>query len=114
MQNKQMNPINKTDQVDEIVKRLRGTSRLSGSDKKVFAINLGSLAFRLNEKNPRGAAKQIVEHSGQAGIWEKRKRFFRFPDEEAPEFGKEGEYALKGGVPSYRQAKGGQPESLSS
>ena len=79
--------------LDGIIERLKGQSRLSPADKKVFVVNLGLLATRLDEAKPLNGAKQIVEHSNQEGIWEKRKRFFRLPGENTPDNGADGEYA---------------------
>jgi hypothetical protein len=78
--------------LDGIIERLKGQSRLSPADKKVFAVNLGLLSARLDEAKPLNGAKQIVEHSNQEGILKKRKRFFRFPGEDTPDNAKEGEY----------------------
>jgi hypothetical protein len=78
---------------DGIIERLKGQSRLSPADKKVFVINLGKLAARIDEAKPLNGAKKIVDHLKQEGIWQKRKRFFRLPGEETPDNGSEGEYA---------------------
>lgn len=90
-QNDKNNP--RTSSLDGIIERLKGQSRLFPADKKVFAINLGLLAARLDEAKPLNGAKQIVKHSNKVGIWEKRKRFFRLPGEEAANNGVDGEYA---------------------
>ena len=90
-QNDKNNP--RTSSLDGIIERLKGQSRLSPADKKVFAINLGLLAARLDEAKPLNGAKQIVKHSNKVGIWEKRKRFFRLPGEDAANNGVDGEYA---------------------
>ena len=60
-QNDKNNP--RTSSLDGIIERLKGQSRLSPADKKVFAINLGLLAARLDEAKPLNGAKQIVKHS---------------------------------------------------
>lgn len=90
-QNNKNNP--RTSSLDGIIERLNRQSRLSPADKKVFAVNLGLLAARLDEAKPLNGAKQIVKHSNQVGIWEKRKRFFRLPGEDASNNGVDGEYA---------------------
>ncbi len=79
--------------IEMITERIRGESRLSSADKRTFAVNLGKLAARINSTKPLLGARKIVQQSEQEGTWEKRKRFFRLPGEDAPEFGKEGEYA---------------------
>ena len=80
-------------QLDGIIERLKGQSRLSSADKKVFAVNLGLLAARIDEAKPLNGAKQIVDHCNQEGIWQKRKRFFRLPGEDTPNNRAAGEYA---------------------
>ena len=79
--------------LDNIIERLKGNSRLSLNDKKRFVLNLGQLASRINKNKPLNGAKQIVGQSGQDGIWQKRKRFFRLPGEDTPDNGVDGEYA---------------------
>ncbi len=90
-QNNKNNP--RTSSLDGMIERLKRQSRLSPADKKVFAVNLGLLAARIDEARPLNGAKQIVEHSNQDGIWEKRKRYFRLPGEDTPSNGVDGEYA---------------------
>ena len=51
------------------------------------------MASRINKNKPLNGAKQIVDQSGQEGIWQKRKRFFRLPGEDTPDNGIDGEYA---------------------
>ena len=93
MKNKANKSTNKPDQIDEIIERLTTAARLSAEDKKIFATNLGKIASRLDNTNPRAGAKKIIEQSGQQGIWQKRKRYFRLPGEDTPSIIKEGEYA---------------------
>jgi hypothetical protein len=93
MQNQDNKNIPRPSLQDGIIERLKGLSRLSPADKKVFVINLGKLAARIDEAKPLNGAKQIVEHSNQDGIWEKRKRYFRLPGEDTPSNGADGEYA---------------------
>ena len=92
MQNQDTKNNPKLSPLNGIIERLKEQSRLSPADKKVFAVNLGLLAARLDEAKPLNGARQIVEHSNQGGIWEKRKRFFRLPGEDAPDNGSDGEY----------------------
>jgi len=93
MQNQDNKNNPRTNSQDGMIERLKGQSRLSPADKKVFAVNLGLLAARIDEARPLNGAKQIVEHSNQDGIWEKRKRYFRLPGEDTPSNGVDGEYA---------------------
>jgi hypothetical protein len=80
-------------QVDLIIEGLKMKSRLSAKDKRRFAMNLGKLAARVDPDKPLRGAKQIIKRSKQKGIEEKRKRYFRFPNEDAPDTGRGGEYA---------------------
>jgi hypothetical protein len=93
MQNKDRITNQKSNKLDNDIERLKSNSRLSLDDKKIFALNLGKLAIRIDEDKPLNGAKQITDKSGQEGIWQKRKRYFRFPDEDTPDNGKGGEYA---------------------
>jgi len=93
MQNQDNKNNPRTNSQDGMIERLKRQSRLSPADKKVFAVNLGLLAARIDEARPLNGAKQIVEHSNQDGIWEKRKRYFRLPGEDTPSNGVDGEYA---------------------
>lgn len=80
--------------VREFTERLEGTKRLSASDKAVFAGNLGELAARLSPDDPLEGAKRIVMKAGLQGLWPtKRKKYFRLPDESAPNLAKDGDYA---------------------
>jgi len=93
MQNKNEITAPKPSQLDNLIERIKGDSRLILDDKKIFALNLGQLASRINENKPLSGAKQIVKKSGRESIWEKRHRYFRFPGEDTPDTGKGGEYA---------------------
>ncbi|MCA3757228.1 MAG: hypothetical protein IM669_06845 [Phenylobacterium sp.] len=80
--------------VRELTERLEGTKRLSASDKAVFAGNLGDLAARISPDDPLEGAKRIVMKAGLQGLWPtKRKKYFRLPDENAPNLAKDGDYA---------------------
>ena len=80
--------------VRELTERLEGTKRLSASDKAVFAGNLGDLAARISPDDPLEGAKRIVMKAGLQGLWPtKRKKYFRLPDENAPNSAKDGDYA---------------------
>lgn len=80
--------------VRELTERLEGTKRLSASDKAVFAGNLGELAARISPDDPLEGAKRIVMKAGLQGLWPtKRKKYFRLPDENAPNLAKDGDYA---------------------
>jgi len=93
MQNKNEIRAPKPSQLDSLIERIKGDSRLILDDKKTFALNLGKLASRIDENKPLNGAKQITDKSGQEGIWQKRKRFFRLPGEDTPDNGIDGEYA---------------------
>lgn len=93
MQNRDKIISQKSNNVDKDIDRLKSNSRLSLNDKKIFAFNMGKLASRIDEDKPLNGAKQITDKSGQEGIWQKRKRYFRFPDEDTLDSGKGGEYA---------------------
>ena len=93
MQNKPEIITPSSSHLDNIIERLKGNSRLSLNDKKIFVLNLGQLASRINKNKPLNGAKQIVDQSGQDSIWQKRKRFFRLPGEDTPDNGVDGEYA---------------------
>ena len=93
MQNKNEITAPKPSQLDNLIERIKGDSRLILDDKKIFVLNLGQLASRINENKPLSGAKQIVKKSGRENIWEKRHRYFRLPGEDTPDTGKGGEYA---------------------
>ena len=84
---------NRPSQLDLIIEGLKMKSRLSAKDKRRFAMNLGKLAARVNPDKPLRGAQQIIKRSKQEGIEEKRKRYFRFPNEDAPDTNRGGEYA---------------------
>ena len=85
--------VDRPSQVDLIIEGLKMKSRLSAKDKRRFAMNLGKLAARVDPDKPLRGAQQIIKRSKQEGIEEKRKRYFRFPNEDAPDTGRGGEYA---------------------
>ena len=85
--------VDRPSQVDLIIEGLKMKSRLSAKDKRRFAMNLGKLAARVDSDKPLRGAQQIIKRSKQEGIEEKRKRYFRFPNEDAPDTGRGGEYA---------------------
>jgi hypothetical protein len=93
MKNKNEITAPKPSQLDNLIERIKGDSRLILNDKKIFVLNLGQLASRINENKPLSGAKQIVKKSGRESIWEKRHRYFRLPGEDTPDTGKGGEYA---------------------
>jgi hypothetical protein len=64
---------------DEAVGRFKSTKRLAAADQRVAAVNMGKLAALLNPQNPLDGAHRIAKESKNAGILEKRKRFFRLP-----------------------------------
>lgn len=78
-----------------IEEQLLRASRLSASDKAAFAINLGDLAARIDKNDPLAGVRRICNASGLEGIWDKRKRFFRIPGEEAPVSSRDGEYGSR-------------------
>jgi hypothetical protein len=78
---------------DNLVARIKSAKRLSPVDRGVFAINMGSLAARINAQKPLQGAQRIIEESKLDGVLEKRKRFFRLPGEDAPKASKDGTYA---------------------
>lgn len=78
--------------IEVAVQRFRATKRLSADDQRTAAINLGKLAASLDQDNPAKAARRIAEESKLAGVLDKRKRFFRLPNEEAPIAAKDGTY----------------------
>jgi hypothetical protein len=78
---------------DSLHDRIAGAKRLSPADKPLFAENMGKLAAELSPGDPLEGVKRIIDGSGLAGIWEKRKRYFRFPGEVASDPGSEGAYA---------------------
>ncbi len=77
---------------DKLSEKISSEKKLSHENRRTFAINLGKLAARLNSADPMAAAKQIIETSGLSGKWEKRKRFFRLPNEATPVSTKDGIY----------------------
>lgn len=77
---------------DSAVQRFKATKRLSAEDQRTAAINLGKLAAFLNPDNPSKAVKQIVAEAKMMEVLDKRKRFFRLPNEEAPIAAKDGTY----------------------
>ena len=85
--------VDRPSQVDLIIESLKTKSRLSAKDKRRFAMNLGKLAARVEPDKPLRGAQQIIKRSKQEGIEEKRKRYFRFPNEDAPDTDRGGEYA---------------------
>lgn len=89
-----MTPNPRKDDLQELVERLGACRRLAAGDKPIFAKNLGDLAVRLSPDDPLEGARRIVMHSGNENLWPtKRKKFFRFPNEEAPPAGTYGDYA---------------------
>jgi hypothetical protein len=77
---------------DAAVQKFKAIKRLSPHDQRMAAINLGKLAATLNPANPSKGAQQIAVESKLVGVLEKRKRFFRLPNEEAPAAAKDGTY----------------------
>lgn len=80
---------------DQLESDILAKARLLGADKAKFAENLGKLAAKVNPANPLLGAQKIIQISGLEGIWEKRKRYFRFPGEDAPAPSKDGEYGSR-------------------
>lgn len=80
---------------DQLESDILAKARLLGADKTKFAENLGKLAAKVNPANPLLGAQRIVQISGLEGVWEKRKRYFRLPGEDAPAPSKDGEYGSR-------------------
>ena len=78
---------------DSLKERIAKTKRLQKGDKPSFACNLGVLAARLSPQDPLEGVRRIIAQSGQRGVWEKRRRYFRLPDEDASDPNSEGAYA---------------------
>ncbi|RYH00371.1 MAG: hypothetical protein EON58_00395 [Alphaproteobacteria bacterium] len=92
---KERSQANSSGREDKLESVILAGSRLSNSDKSKFAENLGKLAARVDPANPRLGAQKMVSISGLEGVWEKRKRFFRLPGEDAPNPTKDGEYGSR-------------------
>jgi hypothetical protein len=77
-----------------IYDRLEEAGRLEAIDKPIFARNLGRLAERISPDKPLDGARLIVRHAGNDNLWPtKRKKYFRFSNEEVPPATKGQEYA---------------------
>ena len=70
--------------IDEVIRRFSETKRLDPADQRIAAINMGTLAARLNAQNHLDCAKQISAEAGmKASYCPRRTRFFRLPSEAA-------------------------------
>lgn len=84
----------KVGNIDTLADRIKSEKRLSLDDRRTFAINMGKIAEGMNPEKPLTGAKKVIEASRLNGVLEKRKRFFRFPGEDAPKASKGSEYAV--------------------
>jgi hypothetical protein len=78
---------------DKLREKIVAQKTLSHDDRRTFAINLGKLANLIEPDDPKAGIKKIIHKSELGGKWEKRKRFFRLPNEEAPTSSKDGTYS---------------------
>ncbi|MEY4967111.1 MAG: hypothetical protein RL274_2694 [Pseudomonadota bacterium] len=76
--------------------KLKAQTRLSDSDKKTLAVNLGLLCQELNPEKPLAGVNSLIEKSGLQNLRQKRKRFIRLPGEPTPDTGEKGEYGSSG------------------
>lgn len=80
----------------ELEQRLAATARVPDHDKPILASNLGKLASKVQPENPLVGARTMIEQAGLEGLWQKRKRFIRLPDESNPRASSAGEYGSSG------------------
>ncbi|MDC0360916.1 hypothetical protein OAN80_03960 [Alphaproteobacteria bacterium] len=78
--------------LDRATEKFTSTKRLDASDKRQAAINLGKLAESLDKQKPLNGVKKIIAESKLEGVFEKRKRFFCLPSEEAEAKSRSGTY----------------------
>jgi hypothetical protein len=87
-----------------IVEAIRATPRLSASDRRLIARNFGGLIEKHFGSHARGGANEIFltayGESSARSMNKKRRRYFRFSDEELPPSGEgeAGAYATKGAM----------------
>jgi hypothetical protein len=87
----------------ELLERIKQTSRLQSSDKPLLAANIGRLVLQTaagSQEAPDNLARIIFQNAfaneGFLSNWKNRKRFLRFPNEETSDGTKYGDYAGSG------------------
>ncbi len=80
----------------DLEEQLHKTARLSQSDRRQLALNMGTLATRIDPEAPLEGAMTIIRKSDLQELRQKRKRVIRLPGEDAPESSATGEYVSSG------------------
>jgi hypothetical protein len=81
----------RSNEVAELLKKLRSTKRIAKNDQQLLVANLGRLVVRLDPGNPMALAERILGSE----YWAKRKRYIRFPNDAV---GAAARYAASGGT----------------
>ena len=83
--------LSRSQEADELLRKLRDTKRLIKRDQSALVANLGRLVDQFDPANAKATAQLILEPNE----WEKRKRYIRFPDESVS---RSARYAASGGT----------------